>query len=502
MLDTPTEEAFDRLTRLAARILDTPVALVSLVDEDRQFFKSCVGLPMPWALQRETSLSHSFCQHAVTSGEPLVIEDAREHPLVRDNLAIPDLGVVAYAGIPLITPDGHPLGSFCVIDAKPRAWTAQEIDILKDLAASVMTEIELRAVAREAERGRREKAALLESAGDGIYGVDLEGRCTFINGSGAQMLGYPPDEILGKDMHQLVHHHDSDGAPSPVDECPIFRSFRVGESVRRDDEVLWRQDGTAFPVEYSSCPNLEEGRVTGAVVAFRDITERRALERMQREFIAMVTHELRNPVTSIMGFAELMQRRGLIEQAVDTIAAEARRLDRLIGDLLDVTRLEVGRLELRRTSVDLVELAQATAEQAQALTELHAVRVEVAGEPRPGWWDRDRLGQVLRNLLSNAVKYSPEGGEIRIRVEHLDGEARVSVVDAGVGIAPEALPRLFDRFYRTDQALASGVEGLGLGLYITRSLVEAHGGRLWAESALGAGSTFTISLPYSHRVEG
>ena len=154
LLDTPAEPAFDRLTRLAATILRVPVALVSLVDEERQFFTSCIGLPEPWATTRQTPLSHSFCQHTVATAQPLIIEDARDHPLVRDNLAIPDLNVVAYAGIPLITDDGFVLGSFCVIDTQPRVWAAEELAILRDLAASVMTEISLR-IAR-AQDARRE----------------------------------------------------------------------------------------------------------------------------------------------------------------------------------------------------------------------------------------------------------------------------------------------------------------------------------------------------------
>lgn len=145
LLDTPLEEAYDRLTRLAAKLLNAPVALVSLVDEERQFFKSCVGLGEPWASARETPLSHSFCQYAVARAEPLVIEDAREHPLVKDNLAIRDLDVVAYAGIPLITRGGEALGTLCVIDHKPRSWTTDQIETLTDLAASVLTEIELHA---------------------------------------------------------------------------------------------------------------------------------------------------------------------------------------------------------------------------------------------------------------------------------------------------------------------------------------------------------------------
>lgn len=142
LLDSEPEESFDRLTRLAARLTGSPIAAVSLVDDQRQFFKSCIGLS-GWA-EKGTPLSHSFCQYAVITGEPLIVDDARAHPVLKDNLAVPDLDVIAYAGIPLLAPNGEALGSFCAIDTKPRHWTDDEIAVLKDLAASAATEIELR----------------------------------------------------------------------------------------------------------------------------------------------------------------------------------------------------------------------------------------------------------------------------------------------------------------------------------------------------------------------
>jgi GAF domain-containing protein len=148
-LDSPAEHAFDRITKLAARIVNAPVALISLVDSERQFFKSSVGLAEPWRSARETPLSHSFCRHTLHTGEPLVIEDAREHPLVRDNLAVRDLDAIAYAGIPLITADDHVLGTLCVLDHHPRIWTRDQIDSLEALGASVLSEMEL-AVGRQA----------------------------------------------------------------------------------------------------------------------------------------------------------------------------------------------------------------------------------------------------------------------------------------------------------------------------------------------------------------
>jgi hypothetical protein len=147
LLDTPGEDALNRLARLAARLLDAPTALVSLVDADRQFFMSAVGLPEPWALARQTPLSHSFCRHAVDTGAPFVVSDAREHPLVRENPAIQDIGVVAYAGIPLVTQGGHALGTLCVIDSRPREWSPAQLETLRELAGAVMATVDLRTAA-------------------------------------------------------------------------------------------------------------------------------------------------------------------------------------------------------------------------------------------------------------------------------------------------------------------------------------------------------------------
>ena len=153
LLDSDISPEFDRLARLAAHILHAPVALVSLVDKDRQFFKSCLGLPEPWASNRGSPLTHSFCQHAVASREPLLVSDAREHPVLRHNLAIRDMGVIAYAGIPLIDRRGYALGTLCVIDSQPRHWTSQQIGLLADIAASVVTEISLAERATTADGG-------------------------------------------------------------------------------------------------------------------------------------------------------------------------------------------------------------------------------------------------------------------------------------------------------------------------------------------------------------
>jgi PAS domain S-box-containing protein len=289
LLDTPVEERFDRITRLASAILGVPVALVSLVDDHRQFFKSQHGLPEPWASQRETPLSHSFCQHVVSHAAPLIVADAREDPRLRDNLAISDIGVVAYAGIPIQSSDGHVLGSFCAIDTQPHEWTESEVDTLQQLGALLRTELELRDALQGAERAARdavvassERSAVIASSTDGIYTVDTHGLCTSVNPAASDILGFATSELLGRNMHELVHHHYADGTPFPEADCPLFHAFIDGRSARVHDTVLWRRDGTAVPADCTSSPLVIDGAVAGAVVAFRDVTiQRRTAEAMQ-----------------------------------------------------------------------------------------------------------------------------------------------------------------------------------------------------------------------------
>lgn len=219
--------------------------------------------------------------------------------------------------------------------------------------------------------------------------------------------------------------------------------------------------------------------------------------RSRDAFIATVSHDLRTPLTALKGYAQLMQRRGTYNAAmVETMLAQSGQMERLISDLLDAARVQSGKFTLQRAPTDLADLVAAAVTQACALTTAHTFSVDTVGTPREGNWDRGRLTQVLQNLLSNAVKYAPEGGPILVSVEYGPTEACVSVTDHGLGIAADVLPRLFEQFYRGNSA-SSSAPGLGLGLHIARTLVTAHGGRIWARSAgEGHGATFTFALPY------
>jgi two-component system, LuxR family, sensor kinase FixL len=259
-----------------------------------------------------------------------------------------------------------------------------------------------------------------------------------------------------------------------------------------------RFDGTERFVEARADFILHDGERVAMISAIRDITERKRAERAQQDFIAMASHDLLTPVTVLQARLQLLQRRQSYDEAsVTSMLEQTTRIERLITDLRELVQVEGGQLTLRVAPVDLGELARHAADRLRFQTTRHTLRIVAPQVPIVGSWDRGRLGQVLDNLLGNAVKYTPEGGEVVIRVESAPGEARLSVADQGPGIPPTVLPHLFERFYRGVHH--AGDAGLGLGLYISRMLVEAHGGRIAVTSAPGTGSTFTIALPLERR---
>lgn len=369
-----SDEALDRLTRLASHILDAPVALVSVIDDERHHFRSDVGLPEPEASTGGRPLAEAFCHYTVALGHPLVIEDASAHPLVRDNPATEEFHIRGYLGMPLVTSDGHGIGNFCVIDTEPRRWSDDQVQALEDLAASVITEIEARVYAREAE-----------------------------------------------------------------------------EAVRTREEVL-----------------------------------------------AVVSHDLRSPLQSILMGAKMLDEPELSEEArrsqVQAIQRSARRMDRLVGDLLDIAKMEEQGFSLDRREVDPDRVAEEALDAFRGDASEKGLELDarVHDESPAIHADEHQLLRVLENLLGNAVKFTPPGGRISLSVEPDGTDVRFAVRDTGPGIPEEDRDGLFDPFARGRDGEKSGT---GLGLPIAGGIVEAHGGEIAVETAEGEGTTFRFTIP-------
>ncbi len=528
LLDSPPEESFDRITALLARIIKVPVSIVSLVDEQRQFFKSHWGLPEPWATRRETPLSHSFCQYVVSCNEPLEVVDARQHPVVKGNAAISDLGVIAYLGYPIVVEGKFPIGSLAAIDVQPREWSQADHETLKDFAVIVSSEIDLRTriageggYLEELQESREQLERILDSTGEGIYGIDPGGCCTFSNQSCLQLLGYDsPDELLGKQMHELIHHTRPDGSPYPTEECRIHVAAIKGQPAHVEDEFLWRKDGTSFAAEYRSYPISRNGQRYGAVVTFTDISGRlrarqelidareRAEEsdRQKTQFLANMSHEIRTPMNAILGFSELMESVVVSKKAKEYLAVirdSGRSLLELINDILDLSKIEAGRIELNIEPVDLNELVQSVVAliAPDATGKGLELSVDVAAElPKCLLLDRLRVRQILLNLLSNAVKFT-RAGSIAVKVcaeaATRDGQRMdliLAVSDTGVGISKLQQKRIFKAFHQVSSTDESGLSGTGLGLSISKRLAKLMDGEITVSSTPGKGSTFTVTL--------
>jgi PAS domain S-box-containing protein len=374
----------------------------------------------------------------------------------------------------------------------------------------------------EAEGRRQLLQTILDELPSGVFIVEgAESRLVLANRAAESTWGVRwQTGVPAGDFFRTsgVRIFQADGRPMPIEQFASVQVFRQEEPVRYLQEVIRRPDGNTLPVLVSAVKLpllLEERRQhlgeapssqIGAIV-MQDISALKEAERLKDEFVALVSHELKNPLTSIKGYTQLLRAQleakegvSLSEQerlCLNVVEEEADRLSALASDVIDVSRLQSGRLVLRIEELDLVALVHQVAERMQITTQAH--QLLLTAEPASIWLqaDRNRLEQVLLNLIGNAIKYSPQGGPIDITVRQTEeGEsAEVRIHDCGIGIPREQQARLFARFSRAGNAAAHGITGTGLGLFLCRELIERHGGRIWLESEEGQGSTFAFLLP-------
>ena len=376
-----------------------------------------------------------------------------------------------------------------------------------DISEQVHAEERLRALIHQSN-------SILESVGDGIYGLDLEGRVTVVNPAAAQMLGYKPYELLGQRMHDITHHSRADGSPYPIEECVIENSIHMLDTLRVSNEVFWRKDGSSFPVEYVARPQIDStdprdarqhdspGRPIGVVVAFTDTTERSALDRMKDEFISTVSHELRTPLTSLRAALGLITGGALqarpekMKQMLGIAIGNTDRLVRLVNDILDLERIGSGNSDLHKMICSAENLLRRATDLQHAAALKTGLRFHIHAPGVQVWADPDRILQALSNLISNAIKYSPPGGEIILQARNVDAlEAQFDIHDQGRGIPESKLETIFERFQQVDASDSRMMGGTGLGLAICRSIITLHDGHIWASSPPGQGATFHFTLP-------
>jgi PAS domain S-box-containing protein len=349
--------------------------------------------------------------------------------------------------------------------------------------------------------------SILDSVPVGGVCLDREARITFANPVAARLLGFSVvEDLLDQPILTYIQFARSSAAAERATDGAGLALAGI-TVLPQGEESCWRGDGTSFPIEYESAPTIEDGVLVGVVITFRDISQRRSAERLKDELISVTSHELRSPLTSIRSALGLLagghigQVPAKGQRMLEIAVTNTDRLIRLINDILDLERVNAGQVSMISVACDVGELMVQAADGVRSMAEELGVTIDVQPSDAQVWGDPDRLLQVLTNLLANAIKFSPPaGGTVWLDAERSESELVLRVRDEGRGIPAPKLEAIFDRFVQVEHGDAREKGGSGLGLAISRGIVKQHGGQIWAESTLGAGTTLCVALPLHEAV--
>jgi len=384
------------------------------------------------------------------------------------------------------------------------------------IGLDITTQKRLEETAKQQESWLR---TILDHLGEGVYTLDARGRLNYMNAQAERMLGWNSEELIGKTVHNIIHHHRPDGSLLPAAECPIYLAMRENRVYRSHDEVFFCKDGTRLPVKVSGAPLVLEAEHTGSVVLFSDVRNELLLQqrlvkakeaaeeadRLKTDFLSTMSHEMRTPLNGVIGMTDLLLETSLDAEQVEfvrIIKTSADTLVSTINDILDFSKIEAGRLELEQTDFSLRQLVESSVDVLAAKAKEKKLTLASFIDPAlPDHLVGDplRIRQVLLNFVANAIKFSEEGQILAdVRAETVEGGrpcVKFSVVDDGIGISEQAMSRLFEPFSQADSSTTRRYGGTGLGLAICKRLVEAMGGRIGVQSTSGSGSTFWASIP-------
>ena len=517
ILDTLPEEAYDDIVRLAAHICGTPIALISLVDHDRQWFKAKVGLDA-----EQTGRDVSFCGHVVESGKPLYVYDAHQDERFADNpLVTGDPKVCFYAGAPLSTEDDLVLGTLCVIDHKPREITTKQKELLRSLANTVMRQFR-----GDLQYARNEKlqqnlastaatSEKLQHLQERFFTISsnlmcIVGNDTYfqeVNPAWTTHLGYKREELLGKPLIEFIH---------PQDKAPLMKKWRAMVDKQRPSAKFnkrfrasngdWRWlswTATLNPAEENVIASVHD--LTPRVEHEKTLTQARleaeTANRSKSEFLATMSHELRTPLNSIIGFSKLLgkNKAGNLSTTdlkyISRVSENGLHLLQLINEILDISKIEAGKMTYHKEMLQPEEVVEEVIRLQEVLAQEKGISIELVcpEEVAPIHTDRKRLKQILLNLLSNAVKFTEQGGvTLRVKTTQDHQLRTLELIDTGIGMDEGALKTIFQPFTQVDSQKSRSYMGTGLGLAIVESLCQDLGIQLEVESEPDKGSTFRM----------
>lgn len=499
------------ISRAITSRLDLPSVLRLILNSAADLVRAEAGLV---ALRRGQNTALAIHAHY---GIPAVLLSLftpllDDFPLQAEGYVLPDLqarlNLVARAvrlplsqviALPLIFED-RLLGIIYLFRGGSVAFSVNDRDVLASFADQAAIAVRNAQLYQQVSAEKRQLDAIIEHSADGVMILDPELRIVVFNRALSQLTGWPAEQAIGRPCYQVLPLEGVTGrhlcgaqqeALDFPDQQPLFA-----------EGWFLRPGGSRLGVSITYSPLYDdESRLINIIANVVDITRFREAEEMKSTFVSVITHELKTPVALIKGYADTLAREDAkwdnttLQEGLQVIGEESDRLNALINNLLDASSIQAGGFKLERSDVALPKLAESVVDGFKTQTERHQFMLDFPSDFPVVLGDEERLRQVLNNLLSNAIKYAPKGGEVRVGGWREGNQVTVYVADQGIGIPPDAQSKLFQRFYRVDSSLRRTTQGAGLGLFLCRNIIEAHGGRIWLRSEPGRGTTVFFALP-------
>ena len=445
-------------------------------------------------------VKHISAEEAIEIG--IDAELAAQHTIERCSLLLFDLAGLL-GELHYLRPANGQTSTECHKDVASRESGDTLLLLIAQVAAGLRSA--LKAQSLLSEQGRL--AAIFHYSAEGILTVDNALRIIDFNPAMERLTGWRESEVLGRFYFEVLRPKDRQGNDLGLQDSPILQVF-AGQTVVDREMVITARDGQRFDVLVTaSCVRSARGDLANGILNIRDVTRERQQEEQRSTFISVISHELQTPIAIIKGYASTLAREdanfepAVVRSRLIAVEEEADRLNRLVSNLLYASRIQTGGLQMDIATLDLGSLIEGVVRHLEASRPDVSIALDIPTNLPPVMADRDRIEEVLLNLLDNAVKYSPRQREITIICSATSEEVITSVKDSGMGISLRDQGQIFDRFQRIGDPLSPSTPGAGLGLYICRAIVEAHGGHIWVESKLHEGSTFSFSLPREEKAQ-